>query len=275
MGEQSPPLPNSTAVWYDGVYPEMLQDHVSEPNLKSKLRIGMLCSEILCVCVQVREIHLGLFAGCDWGKVQRGRPQNPKCNSIHIQDQRNVNKLLEGSSCCVVNFVLLLPLAASDRMRCACGRFFCLRITALSSPREQALKRMLGHWQSHDAHPRETGEALLHFRALIDGPTTTIKVKLLPLRCCLDAEVINFLTSVFSEVKFQSKDGSPLVRFPCQEPRPAKHECHLVLDVAPLSLKLDYSPRQISVTRLCSDSLDDMFQMFTLERVESQQGPAV
>ena len=55
MGEQSPPLPNSTAVWYDGVYPEMLQDHVSEPNLKSKLRIGMLCSEILCVCVQVRK----------------------------------------------------------------------------------------------------------------------------------------------------------------------------------------------------------------------------
>ena len=270
MGEQSPPLPNSTAVWYDGVYPEMLQDHVSEPNLKSKLRIGMLCSEILCVCVQVREIHLGLFAGCDWGKVQRGRPQNLKCNSIHIQDQRNVNKLLE-----VVLLCSKFCTSTSTSLQTGCdvrvGDFSVSE--SLSSPREQALKRMLGHWQSHDAHPRETGEALLHFRALIDGPTTAIKVKLLPLRCCLDAEVINFLTSVFSEVKFQSKDGSPLVRFPCLEPRPAKHECHLVLDVAPLSLKLDYSPRQISVTRLCSDSLDDMFQMFTLERVEVTTRP--
>jgi len=251
-----PPLPNSTAVWYDGMHPHMFEDYMPEPNFKSKFRMGMLCSEVLCVCIQMRAAHLCLFAGCDWDKVQLGRPRK-------LKGQRNVRKLLE---------VVLLCSKFRTSTSFQTGFEVCVGdfsvSESLSLPRELALKRMLGHWQSHDAHPRETGEALLHLRALIDGPNTAIKVKLLPLRCCLDAEVISFLDNVFSEVELQSKDGCPSAKFPCLASQQTKHMSNVVLDVAPVALKLDYSPRQISVTRLCSGSPNDMFQMFSLERVE-------
>jgi len=210
-----------------------------------------LISDSIRLEIRMREVHVSFFGGCDWMLTQAER-QCPQ----QARGQRDVDRL--------VKIVVLHTRCHASYRPCltlggvCMGDFF---ISESVSSDDRVVKPVLSHWRSDTLHPRGTEEGLLQLRASIDGPIIAIKVKVLPLRCCLDAKLIGFSRTFSHSVA--TRIGRVDSKFP------AKRDPKIVvIEVAALAFKLDYKPRGIDAKQLYSGALDELSQVFSLERVE-------
>lgn len=140
-------------------------------------------------------------------------------------------------------------------------------------------------------------------RSATSRKVTRAKLRLLPLRCRLDAEFLRFVDAFFGTLELDSADDRPRrreraevvdreddavwidddcaletspvvehVSFSGYAPRTAHRrgfEASLaVLEVAPWKLKVDYIPRGVDASALRRGSLSELLHLFALERVE-------
>lgn len=140
-------------------------------------------------------------------------------------------------------------------------------------------------------------------RSATSRKVTRAKLRLLPLRCRLDAEFLRFVDAFFGTLDFDAADDRPRrraraevvdreddavwidddcaletspvmehVSFAGYAPRTAHRrgfEASLaVLEVAPWKLKVDYIPRGVDASALRRGSLSELLHLFALERVE-------
>ncbi|KAJ8598177.1 hypothetical protein CTAYLR_007369 [Chrysophaeum taylorii] len=228
------------------------------------------------------------------------RPQNRKRR--RKRSGRNIDKLCEASGA-GVRIRFARPRSSRERFRleAAVGDF---RVVESVSTESGALRPALEHWRSDARHPRQTKDPMLRIVAHgvedDDRTTTRAKLRLLPLRCRLDAEFVRFVDAFFGTIDARDLADEPRRRAradaarreddavwveddlaPSIQPRPPRRpggpvsrkrggfEAALaVLEVAPWKLKLDYVPRALDANALRRGSLSELLHLFALERVE-------
>mmetsp|Transcript_32674 Transcript_32674/g.101111 ORF Transcript_32674/g.101111 Transcript_32674/m.101111 type:complete len:1302 (-) Transcript_32674:653-4558(-) len=244
------------ALWYDGLPPRIIIDHVSVPDVHPEI-----VSETIRLQAQVEEVHLSFFAGCDWLQVQIPHQINKEgslkkvMRHQEIKGQREVNRLVR---IVVLHARCHISSWPGQVLGDICVADFVVS-ESISSNKDRKLRPVLEHWRSESVHPRETNEGLLQLHLYVNGQVTAIKVKMLPLRCCLDARVVGFSQTFF---------GSTPVGFTNLELPPEEHESKIVImDVASLALKLDYNPSG-NRTQMYSGAVRELSRAFSLERVQ-------
>lgn len=282
-----------------------------EPEFRFELKSASLCCR--------------LFAGSDWeyavvappppatAKTANGR--SPLLTSLLDDDtvssiatgstprrrrrSRNIEKLCE-----IVGSGLRIRFARplSDEAFRLDASLKDFRVLESVSTDSGVLHPALEHWQSNSRHPRQTKDPMLKISANCATGTTLAKLRLLPLRCRLDAEFLRFIDAFFGtlDVPDDDRHARPGVRNKvvgevdrdhdavwidsiaeyapaspststnvANEFRARRGEASLaVLEVASWKLKLDYVPRGVDASALRRGSLGEILHLFALERVE-------
>lgn len=221
--------------WYGRAPRRLIFDHFKVPDAQQSRRAEMILPGASSLNLSLRDVQISFFAGHDWDNT------------------RDVNGLVK----VVVHHTLynLLVCTGASRSHLCVGN---VEVSESISSHGGELKPVLAHWQSNEQHPRESGEGFLQLDASVELRATVIKVKVLPLRCCLDAQVICFFNAFLSILE---KQGA-------SKQQPEYESKIFIIDVASLALNLDYQPRGLSATLQCSGSLGGLSEAFSLERVQ-------
>ena len=141
------------------------------------------------------------------------------------------------------------------------------------------LLKALSYWKSDRQHPRESHDQMLRLHVASVGvgrdPNSAtqqrVKVRLLPLRCHLRYELLQFVENFFSAAG-AAADGEPRAEEAAvqtktkrQRQQPPSVE---LCNVRACKLKIDYQGKQFDLKRLQEGSCTELLNLFPLEGVE-------
>ncbi|KAJ1455174.1 hypothetical protein M885DRAFT_617330 [Pelagophyceae sp. CCMP2097] len=273
-----------TAAWFDSEAPRLQEEHMA-PKAKEALT-GM----------HIRgKVSWRLFGGADFAEVRGGA----RGRGV---ERRLVERLLDGGGALLapakediksqrravlveVDVSAVASLLPGDKLE-VCADFGARGSDALSSSGygAQSPRPVLEQWKSSRGCD---GGPMLRLRAHEDR----VKLKIAPLRCRLDAELLRFLDAFFGVLAvsdcedFEDGRGDDAVwvgdkapthrdgrkRHAQQTPATAKRrqgDAKYVLHVAPIEIKLDYIPRGADLSALRRGSLGEMLHVFALHNVQ-------
>jgi len=278
------------AAWYDGFPPKVILDHVPVSS-QNGLPLAM-GSEMIRINVCARETCMRFFAGFDWHKELRMHQPNKltsafsmvapvtskSSHQIHYSG-RDIDKVVEVIG---LHFRCQISIWASKlRFEVCAGDVIVSE--SVSSFEDRGLRLALTRLQCDKQHQLGTCEDLVRLLTSIDRPKTELKVKILPLRCCIDAELARYLNVFFGGIDTKASTQcwhdraekvSPLhydsleMRSKSDQAQKINLGSYFVVDMAALELKVDYRPQAVNTTRLCRGALGELFHIFALEQVQ-------
>ena len=246
--------------WYDGIPPALLAGHIPVPiDIADNFGIATFAWKMVRAEVSVKTVHMRLFAGCDWDNKA----------GTTMQRRRDASQVTE------IIFWKMHQRAFIIDSQLQCDMYIrdAIASESISSLKDRRLKPLLLHWWSDTSHPRENYEGLLKLDACLQGHDVALKVKVLPLRCHLDALFVRFIDSFFGCIKVVESRGSGPVRQQCEHNCAAQVEAETrqsrcFIDFSSLSIKLDFKPRGADPAQLQQGALGEFLQVFHLEQVQ-------
>mmetsp|Transcript_27288 Transcript_27288/g.84146 ORF Transcript_27288/g.84146 Transcript_27288/m.84146 type:complete len:1233 (-) Transcript_27288:161-3859(-) len=245
------------AWWYDGSPPKIICGHMSLKNIDSGI-----ASEVLCVNVCIRDLRMCLFAGCDWNK-HLVMPLEVAMRET--EDQRNVNKLTE-----IITLIVRCQITRSISQVQYDIRIGDIVVLESVSSNDCVPRPAIVVWQSDPRKQCENKKDALSIRACIQRNRVAMKINALPLRCRIDAEFVRFLDAFFgASHSFNDAFEQHGVHAQIESSASSsKCDARFSIEIAALTLKLDYIPQGIDLSKLREGSLAQLIQIFAIERVQ-------
>ena len=269
--------------WYGGRAPELREDHVPVPARGGE-GLASVSDETLRVDVRDLALQVRLFAGADFagGRApSTAPPRRPGALLATLLEDDGDDEAAPAASTSARNVDDLVELKAVGASFSASvarsggarydGGLGDVTVVESISRGDRKLRPAVRHWRSDGRHPRETGAAAVRLLAERDGADLRVKLRALPLRCQLDAECVRFLDAFFGGLEVGGRaddaDDRGALLVPSARAAPGAGCGAVTVDVAPLALKLDYTPRGPDAAGLKRGELGELLQCFALERV--------